>query len=131
MKHERSPESARETREGFKAAVAFELSVGDGGLHRWEGWGAEGLQEEGQGESDSSGSRWCALQILAGSLEPGGCGQLCREQRCDAVGGEAEHLKYGRRSEDRFVLNLLTIEGSVAEESNFGFGTLFLIAGLG
>lgn len=41
-------------------------------------------------------SRWRALQIVAGSLEPGGCGQLYREQRCDAVGGEAEHLGWGR-----------------------------------
>lgn len=38
---------------------------------------------------------------------------------------------YGRRSEDRFVLNPLTIEGSVAEESNFRFRMLFLIADLG
>lgn len=71
MKRERSAESARETREGFKVEVAFELSVEDGGLHRWEGWGVEGLQEEGQGESDSSRADGVLCKLWLGAWNLG------------------------------------------------------------
>lgn len=67
-----SSESARASREGFKAKVTFELSLQEaGGLCGWEGWSGDGVQEEGRGEGRCP-SRWCALQTMAGSLDRGG-----------------------------------------------------------
>lgn len=66
-------EPAGRTREGFKGAVALELSLEEsGGLYRWEGMKGDGIQEEGQREPAHQ-SRWCALQTMAGGLDHGDC----------------------------------------------------------